>query len=95
MVFFIHCRSKCGRSRPLLAVFVAKQRAESAPGVGKETDLWIIEPEQVTQLDRSQLETLEKLAQEYFGDYQTKVFERVREIYERNSDQSSAPTPSI
>lgn len=75
----------------LLAVFVAKRRAEAAPGVGSETDLWIIEAEEVTKLSDSQLETLEKLADEYFGPFQPKVFESVRKIYERESSQSSAP----
>jgi 20S proteasome alpha/beta subunit len=76
----------------LLSVFVAKRRAESAPGVGNETDLWIIDDEKVTHLDESQLEKLEKLAREYFGDYQPEVIERVGEIYERDSDHPPAPT---
>jgi 20S proteasome alpha/beta subunit len=74
----------------LMAVFVAKRRAESAPGVGTETDIWIIQDENVIHLDHRQLETMDDLAKEYFGDYQTEVFQKVRVIYERSDNQPDA-----
>ena len=66
----------------LIAVFIAKRRAESAPGVGNDTDLWIIEADRTVKLDDAQLGTLHELAEEYLGPYRLEVFEKVRSLYE-------------
>lgn len=49
----------------IFKVFVAKRRAEAAPGVGKDTDLAIIVSDGITRLNQEQLTTLEDLYQEY------------------------------
>ena len=46
-------------------VFASKRRAEVAPGVGKVTDLWIIDSEGVTKLGSEALKRLDGLYEEY------------------------------
>ena len=45
----------------LLLAYTAKRRAEKAPGVGKETDIFVIEPRGRYFLNYTQLQNLEKI----------------------------------
>lgn len=49
----------------VFGVFVSKRRAQVAPGVGKDTDLYIVHDGGVTSLGQPEMDRLEALYQEY------------------------------
>jgi hypothetical protein len=59
----------------LFTVYVAKRRAEVAPGVGKDTDIGIITESGITWLTEAHLKNLEKI----YNDYQRPVSKEIKE----------------
>jgi len=53
-----------GLYETVFAVYASKRRAEVAPGVGKDTDMVVIEGAQSTRLDQAALSQLEEIYQE-------------------------------
>ena len=64
MIGFEHAPARDLRAT-IFRVFASKRRAEVAPGVGRVTDLWIIDGDGVTKLGQSVLDRLDALYQEY------------------------------
>jgi 20S proteasome alpha/beta subunit len=64
----------------LFAVYVAKRRAEVAPGVGTETDLEIITAEEIKRVDSARLTELGKLYQEYQKPASEEIVEKVNKL---------------
>lgn len=64
----------------LFAVYVAKRRAEVAPGVGTETDLEIITADGIKIIDKAKLKTLNGLYQDYQKPASKEIIDKVREL---------------
>lgn len=79
LIGFEHAPSR-SLKETVFRVFASKRRAEVAPGVGKVTDLWIIEPERVTRLGQVALDRLDALYQEYERPTRAELDKKVQEI---------------
>lgn len=64
----------------VFAVYSSKRRAEVAPGVGKETDLLIIQPSGITHLNAQTLAQLETIFQETQQPVSLKIKQQVEAI---------------
>ena len=54
-----------GLKETIFTVYASKRRAEVAPDVGRDTDMTIVQADGIKQLDRTMLDNLEKIFQEY------------------------------
>ncbi len=83
-------------NRTIFCTFAAKKRGEVAPGVGKETDLFVISKDGITELSQNQITELEEL---YNKDYYNPLTKEVRDKIEKlnffksktNEKQSATP----
>jgi 20S proteasome alpha/beta subunit len=64
MIGFGHMSAR-GLKETIFTVYASKRRAEVAPGVGRDTDMTIVQADGIKQLDRTMLDNLEKIFQEY------------------------------
>jgi hypothetical protein len=64
----------------LFNVYASKRRAEAAPGVGEETDLWIVRPTGIEQPEDAVTQKLEGIYQEYQRPASNELKQRVEEL---------------
>lgn len=64
----------------LFAVYASKKRAEVAPGVGHDTDIVLIDSTGMTWLQKSVLESLEKIYQDYEKPLTPEMKEKVAKL---------------
>jgi 20S proteasome alpha/beta subunit len=79
MIGFGHT-GKCDLLKTIFYVYASKRRAEVAPGVGKDTDLAIINHEGVTQLTGDQLASLEELYNEYIRPLDQGILDKLEKL---------------
>lgn len=60
LIGFGHAPSR-SLNETVFRVFASKRRAEIAPGVGRATDLWVIEEDRVTELSQTAMRKLDAL----------------------------------
>ena len=79
MIGFSHANFR-SLSETVFAVYASKRRAEVAPGVGKDTDLAIIEAGGTRRLDKEALAKLEEIYQSYLKPVGAASIEQVAEL---------------
>jgi 20S proteasome alpha/beta subunit len=82
MIGFSHASFR-SLAETVFAVYSSKRRAEVAPGVGKDTDLAIIEASGTVRFDKAGLAKLEKLYQQYLKPVGDKSLEQVSDLLKK------------
>jgi hypothetical protein len=61
-------------------VYASKRRAETAPGVGNDTDVWIVRASGVRVLDQDVIEELAELYKEFLASVAKNVGSRISKL---------------
>jgi hypothetical protein len=80
MIGFGHMSAR-GLKETIFTVYASKRRAEVAPGVGRDTDMTIVLADGIKRLDRTMLDDLEKIFQEYQKPVSQEVKDGINKLF--------------